>query len=129
MFHWVSNLDLNRIEVNHFTLVVFGLTKSPFTSEGKLKVHINNYKSVYPDFVEKIINGLYVNALVLGRNILSDIEEINQKYMELLLKMGSISGTEIYHYYKKTDSNNNNELPYTKQLFLNKSTSKITDLG
>ena len=30
---------------------------------------------------------------------------------------------------EKTDTNNNNEFAYAKQFFLNKSTSKITDLG
>ena len=32
-FHWVSNLDLNRIDVNSFTRLVFGYTQSPFILE------------------------------------------------------------------------------------------------
>ena len=38
----VSNLDLNKIDVSNFTRLIFGLTKSRFTLECKLKVHINN---------------------------------------------------------------------------------------
>ena len=44
--------------------------KSPFTVEGTLKVHINNQKSVYPELIEKISNDMYINDLVLGRNVL-----------------------------------------------------------
>ena len=36
-FHWVSNFDLNRIEVNRFTRLTFGLTQSLFIFEGMLK--------------------------------------------------------------------------------------------
>ena len=42
-FQWVSNLDLNRSEVNRFTRLVFGLMQSPFILEGTLKEHFNNY--------------------------------------------------------------------------------------
>ena len=41
-FHWVSNLDLYRIEVNRFSRLVFGLTQSPFILESTLKEHFNN---------------------------------------------------------------------------------------
>ena len=46
-FHWVSNLDLNKIEVSHFTRLVFALTQSPFILERTLKEHFNNCKSMY----------------------------------------------------------------------------------
>ena len=63
-FHRISNLDLNEIQVNRFTLLIFGLTKLPFTLECKLKVHINNYKSVYPEVIENIRNDMHVDDLV-----------------------------------------------------------------
>ena len=42
--------------------------------EGKLKVHINNYKSVSPELIENLSDGMYVDDLVLRRIILSNIE-------------------------------------------------------
>ena len=41
-FDWVSNLDMNRIEVNRFIRLVFGFMQSPFILEGTLKEHFNN---------------------------------------------------------------------------------------
>ena len=69
IFHWVSYLDLNRIEVNHLIPLVFGLMKSPFTLEGTLKVDIDNKKSVYPELIEKISNDMYLNNLNLEKNV------------------------------------------------------------
>ena len=68
------NLDMNGTEINRFTRLVFGLTKSLFMLEGNLKVHINNYKSVSPELIENLSNGMYVDDLVLRRIILSNIE-------------------------------------------------------
>ena len=39
-FHWVSNIDLNSIELNRFLRLVFGLTKSHFILEGTSKLQI-----------------------------------------------------------------------------------------
>ena len=87
-FHWVSNLDLNRIEVNRFTRLDFGLTQSPFILKGMLKEHFNNYKPVYLEVTENIRNDIYVDDLVSGRNILSEVEVIKQKSIELFAKGG-----------------------------------------
>ena len=75
--------------------------KSPFTVEGTLKVHINNQKSVYPELIEKISNDMYINDLVLGRNVLNDIEEIKQSSIELFAKISCINSIKIHHYRKK----------------------------
>ena len=48
-----------------------------------LKEHFNNYKSVYPEVTENIRNDIYVDDLVSGRNILSEVEVIKQKSIEL----------------------------------------------
>ena len=75
-FHWVSNLDLYRIEVNCFSRVVFGLTQSLFILESTLKEHFNNKKIVYPELFENIRNHMYVDDLVSGGNILSKVEVV-----------------------------------------------------
>ena len=51
-------------------------------------MHVNNYRSVYPELIENIKNDMYVNDLVLGRNILSDIAEMKEKSIELFAKDG-----------------------------------------
>ena len=75
--------------------------KSPLKLEGMLKVHINNQKSVYPELIEKISNDMYINDLVLGRNVLNDIEEIKQSSIELFAKISCINSIKIHHYRKK----------------------------
>ena len=87
-FHWVSNLDLNRIEVNRFIRLVFGLTQSPFILEGTLKKHFNNYKYVYPELIENIRSDMFVDDLVSGGIMLSEFEVIKQKSIELFDKGG-----------------------------------------
>ena len=75
-FHWVSNLELYRIEVNRFSRLVFGLTQSPFILESTLKEHFNNKKIVYPELIENIRNHMYVDDLVSGGNILSKVKVV-----------------------------------------------------
>ena len=75
-FHWVSNLELYRIEVNRFSRLVFGLTQSPFILESTLKEHFNNKKIVYPELIENIRNHMYVDDIVSGGNILSKVEVV-----------------------------------------------------
>ena len=38
-FHWVNKCDPNRVEINRFTRLVFGLKQSTFILEATLKVH------------------------------------------------------------------------------------------
>ena len=80
-FHWVRNLDLNRIEVNRFTRLVFGLSQSPFIPE-------SNYKSVFPELTENIRSNMYPEDLVSGGIILSEVEVIKQKSIDLFAKGG-----------------------------------------
>ena len=63
-FHWVSNFDLNGIEVNCFTRLVFGLTQSLLILESTLKECFNNYKSVSPELIENIRNNMYVEGIL-----------------------------------------------------------------
>ena len=57
-FHWVSNFDLNRIEANRLTRLVFGLTQSPIILEDTLKEQFINYKQVYPELIENVRNDM-----------------------------------------------------------------------
>ena len=63
---------------------------------------------------------MYVDDLVSGGNILSEVEVIKQKSIELFAKDG----------FKKSDSNNNGEFTYAKPLFPNNTNNtKILGLG
>ena len=131
-FHWDSNLDRNRTEVNRCTSLVFGLTQSPFVLEGTLKKYFNNYKSGYPELIENIRNDMYVDDLVSGGNIVSEVELIKQNSIELFAK----NGLNLHKWHsnisllQKSDSNNNDKLTYVKQVFpTNTSNTRILDLS
>ena len=65
---------MNTFEVNRFARLEFGRIQSPFVLEGTLTDHFNNYKFVYPKFIENIRDDMYVHDLVSGVNILGEIE-------------------------------------------------------
>ena len=64
---------------------------------------------------------MYVDDLVSGGNILSEVEVIKQKSIELIAKIGF--NLHIWHLkislLEKPDSKNSEALTYAKQLFLN----------
>ena len=87
---------------------------------------------MYPELIENIRNNMYVDDLVSGGNILSEVEVIKQKSIELFAKCG----LNLYKWHsnisllEKLDSNNNGELTYVEQLFSdNTSNTKIFSLG
>ena len=56
---------------------------------------------MYPELIENIRNNTYVDNLVSGGDIYSEVEVIKQKSMELFAKGGyKLSGIQIYHYEK-----------------------------
>ena len=119
-FHWISNLNLSRIEVIRFTRLVFGLMQSSFILEVTLKEHFDNYKSVYPELIENMRNDISVDALVSWGNTLSQVEVIKQKSIELFAK----DRFNLHKWHsnvsllEKSGITNNDELTYDKQLFL-----------
>ena len=49
-----------------FTRVMFGVSSSPFLLNATLRCHIEKYKQIGPDFVEKFICCIYVDYLTSG---------------------------------------------------------------
>ena len=87
---------------------------------------------MYSELIENIRNNMYGDDLASGGNILSEVEVIKQKLIELFAKCG----LNLYKWHsnisllEKLDSNNNGELTYAKQLFSkNTSNTKILSLG
>ena len=70
---------------------------------------------------------MYLDDLVSGRNILSEVEVIKQKSIELFAKGGfNLHKWHLNILLEKSDSNNNDKLTCCKQLFLtNTSNTKI----
>ena len=92
-------------------------------------MHIDNYKSVYPDLIENIRNGMHEDDLSSGRNILIPVEVIKQKSRKLFAKGRLHKWHWDISLLEQSGSNNNDEPVYAKQLFPNKSNTKIVDLG
>ena len=82
-FYWVKSSDPSVIEINRFTLLVFGLTQSPFILEGTLKEHFQYYINEYRTLIEAISDNMYVDDLVSGSNTIEQVEVIKQKFNEL----------------------------------------------
>ena len=67
IFLWVDGIHENFcIKAYRQTRVTFGITSSPFLLGSTLLKHIDKYKDVYPDYVEKIRDSLYVDDLSTG---------------------------------------------------------------
>ena len=87
---------------------------------------------MYPELTENVRNDMYVDDLVSGGNTLSEVEVIKQKLIELFAK----GGFNLHKWHsnisllEKSDSDNIDEITYTKQLFPNNtSNTKILGLG
>ena len=67
-FLWVSSLDSETqdIEVYRYNRVVFGGNSSPFLLNAVLKYHLEKFKDEDPEFGAKMIEGFFVDDLVVG---------------------------------------------------------------
>ena len=52
--------------VYRFTRALFGLTCSPFLLGGVIKEHLKSWEAKYPNLVDEIRKGLYVDDLMTG---------------------------------------------------------------
>ena len=75
-FHWIKNLDPNIVEINRFYRLLFGLTQSPFTLEGTIKQHFENYENECPIVIENIQDDMYVDDLVSGSTEINTVKNI-----------------------------------------------------
>ena len=61
--------------VYRFCCVVFGLNASLFLLNATIRHHLNKYVSTGPYFVQKMLEGFYVDDLVTGGNTTEDAFE------------------------------------------------------
>ena len=64
-FHWRLP-NSSDILVYRFTRALFGMTCSPFLLNRVIKQHVDSWESRYPELMEEIRDGLYVNDLITG---------------------------------------------------------------
>ena len=88
MERWVNKCDQNRVEINRFTRLVFGLMQSPFILETSLKVHFLNYQTNYPKVIDNISYDMYLDDSTSGGNTVGEVEILKQKCEELFKKGG-----------------------------------------
>ena len=67
-FLWLDdiNSELPRIKVLRFARVMFGVSSSPFLLNSTIKHHMNGYKEVDQQFVEKLEQSIYVDDVTFG---------------------------------------------------------------
>ena len=73
-FLWVDdiNSDNPTIKTLKFTSLAVGLTTSPYCLNATIRQHLEGYRETSPDFVEHVINSLYVDDYAASQN--SDVE-------------------------------------------------------
>ena len=67
-FLWLDdvNSELPRIKILRFARVVFGVSSSPFLLNATIKHHMNGYREVDEQFVEKFERSIYVDDVTFG---------------------------------------------------------------
>ncbi|KAH9490523.1 hypothetical protein DERF_016721 [Dermatophagoides farinae] len=73
-FLWIDN-DENTV-CYQFNRLPFGLSSSPFILYAVVMHHLKQYRSKYPQTVNAIINGLYVDDLIFSANNQREVEQI-----------------------------------------------------
>ena len=70
-FHWLKDLETKQVEILRFTRALFGLSTSPFLLGGVIDQHLQNLQHIFPNEVEEIRRGLYVDDLINGGETVS----------------------------------------------------------
>ena len=118
-FHWVNKCDSNRVEINRFTRLVFGLTQSPFILDATIKVHFHNYLTNCPKVRENISGDIYVDNLTSGGNTVGEVEVLKQNVKSYLKKGGFNLHKQHSNILslENTKTTTSSELTYAKQMF------------
>ena len=68
LFHW-KHPNTSEIEIYRFMRALFGLTCSPFLLGGVINQHLNTWKNRFPEIVEELRDGMYIDLMTGGSNI------------------------------------------------------------
>ena len=89
-FLWVDdpNKKNPQILTYRFTLVVFGVSCSPFLLNATIKHHLEKYHSTEPDLVKLILRSIYVDDISYGADSDTDTYESYLKSKKILAEGG-----------------------------------------
>jgi hypothetical protein len=65
-FLWINDLQRKEMMVYRMTRAMFGLGPSPFLLGGTLNVHLEKYAQQYPQCVEELSEGTYLDDINIG---------------------------------------------------------------
>ena len=91
-FLWYESVNSEsdaKLIVYRFLRVVFGVKSSPFLLNGTIRHHLSKYLSCDQQFVEKLLEDLYVDDVTLGTKTIKQGKEFYKKSKLILSKASS----------------------------------------
>ena len=90
-FLWDENVNSEsdaKLIVHRFLRVVFGVTSSPFLLNGTIRHHLSKYLSSDQQFVERLLEDLYVDDVTSGTKTIEQGKEFYEKTKFILSEAG-----------------------------------------
>ena len=129
-FHWRGPED-KETSVYRFTRALFGLTCSPFLLGGVLGEHLKAWEAKYPELVDEVRKGLYVDDLMTGGATVDEVKEKKTESTEIF----EDATFRLHKWHSNVESleaprdDNNDESTFAKQQLGNRSSTKLLGLG
>lgn len=77
-FIWIEDLQSKKPIIYRVTRAMFGLGPSPFLLGGTLEQHLEKFAEQYPECVQEIRDGIYVDDINLGGNNYRETRELKE---------------------------------------------------
>ena len=100
-FLWSANPSVESTELItlRFTRVVFGVFASPFLLNATINHHMETYRELDPNFVDKFLSSIYVDDVVSGS---SDMESAYEIYVKSKLRLAA-AGFKLRKFVTNSD--------------------------
>lgn len=87
-FLWTADPNAEQLEPTpfRFTRVVFGVSSSPFLLNATVNHHLETFREVDPEFVDKFLSSIYVDDLVSGGD---DVLSTHEFYVKSRLRLAT----------------------------------------
>ena len=83
-FLWINDLQHKKMATYRMTRAMFGLGPSPFLLGGTLHVHLEKYAEQYPQCVEELSEGTYVDDINIGGDTMEETHALKEQAKEIL---------------------------------------------
>ena len=92
-FLWIDDIseETPKIQVFHFTRVIFGVSSSPFLLNATVRHRIEAYKDKDPEFVDKFLRSIHVDDLSFGASDVESAYELYAKSRQKRLSQGGFT--------------------------------------